>query len=228
MNNPATSVSPTPELPNPLTRAEALEAEITELCAHINAASYRLLQLVAALDDEAPWGAWGLASCAHWLNWRCGIGMNAAREKVRAAHALKKLPLISASFASGELSFSKVRAVTRIADPENEAELLDLARYSTAAQVEKLVRAYRSVERQVEREHAKKQHASRELNYYYDDDGSLVIRARLPADEGAVVLQALNAAMDAPKSDAESDDVTAVMLIRLSSGPTISCVSYAP
>jgi len=190
MYEPAASVSPTPEKSHSYTRAEALEAEITELCAHINAASYRLLQLVAALDDEGPWGVWGLTSCAHWLNWRCGIGMNAAREKVRVAHALKQLPLISASFASGELSFSKVRAVTRIADSENEKELLDLARYATAAQVEKLVRAYRSVERQVEREHATKQHASRELNYYYDDDdGSLVIRARLPADEGAVVLQ---------------------------------------
>jgi len=210
MCEPAISVSPTPVKDQSLVRAEALEVEITELCAHINAASYRLLQLVAALDDEAPWGAWGLASCAHWLNWRCGIGMNAAREKVRVAHALKPLPLISASFATGELSFSKVRAVTRIADAGNEAELLELARYATAAQVEKLVRAYRRVGRLEERERATAQHASRELTCYYDDDGSLVIRARLPADEGAVVLQALNAAMDAQESDAESEGVTAV------------------
>ena len=154
--------------------------------------------------------------------------MNAAREKVRVAHALKQLPLISASFATGELSFSKVRAVTRIADPENEKELLELARYATAAQVEKLVRAYRRVGRLEEREHAAAQHASRELTSYHDDDGNLVIRARLPADEGAVVMQALNAAMDAQARDEESSDVTAVMLIRLSSGPTISCVSYAP
>ena len=159
---------------------------------------------------KPPWGAWGLASCAHWLNWRCGIGLNAAREKVRVAHTLKLLPLISASFATGELSFSKVRAVTRIADPENEKELLDLARYATAAQVEKLVRAYRRVGRLEECERATAQHASRELTCYHDDDGSLVIRARLPADEGAVVMQALNAAMDAQKSDAESEDVTAV------------------
>jgi len=119
MYEPAVSVSPTPVKALSLTRAEALEAEITELCAHINAASYRLLQLIAALDDEAPWGAWGLASCAHWLNWRCGIGSNAAREKVRVAHALKPLARISAAFAAGELSFSKVRALTRIADTNN-------------------------------------------------------------------------------------------------------------
>jgi len=213
MYDSITSVSPAPEYPNPYARADALEREITDLCAQINAASYRLLQLVAELDDEEPWGAWGLTSCAHWLNWRCGIGMNAAREKVRVAHALKRLPLISGSFATGELSFSKVRAVTRIAEPENEKELLELARYATAAQVEKLVRAYRSVERQAERERAAKQHDVRELNYYYDDDGSLVIRARLPAEEGAVVLQALNAAMDArdaEQKEIESEDVTAV------------------
>ena len=214
MYEPVTSVFPTTKKCQSLIRAEALETEITELCAQINAASYRLLQLVAALDAEEPWGSWGLTSCAHWLNWRCGIGMNAAREKVRVAHALKPLTHISAAFAAGELSFSKVRALTRIADTDNEAELLNLARQATAAQVEKLVRAYRRVGRLEERERDMAQHASRELTYYYDDDGSLVIRARLPADEGAVVLQALNAAMDAQESDAESEDVTAVMLIR--------------
>jgi hypothetical protein len=213
MYDPSTDVYPPTRQAVSLTRADALEREITDLCAQINVAGYRLLQLVAELDDEAPWGAWGLQSCVHWLNWRCGIGMNAAREKVRVAHALKRLPLISASFSTGELSFSKVRAVTRIADPENEKELLHLARYATAAQVEKLVRAYRGVERREQRENASAQHVSRELNYYHDDDGSLVIRARLPAEEGAVVLQALNAAMDArdaQQNEAEPDDVTAV------------------
>jgi len=139
--------------------------------------------------------------------------MNAAREKVRVAHALKQLPLISASYATGELSFSKVRAVTRIADPQNEKDLLELARYATAAQVEKLVRAYRGVERREERERASAQHASRELNYNHDEDGNLVIHARLPAEEGAVVLQALNAAMDARRAEeneAQPEDVTAV------------------
>ena len=213
MYDPSTDVFSNPRQAASLARADALEREITDLCAQINAAGYRLLQLIAELDGEAPWGSWGLRSCAHWLNWRCGIGMNAAREKVRVAHALKELPLISASFATGELSFSKVRAVTRIADSHNEENLLHLARYATAAQVERLVRAYRGVKRRAERERASAQHTARELNYYYDDDGSLVIRARLPAEEGAVVLQALNAAMDArdaEQNEAEPDDVTAV------------------
>ena len=188
-----------------LTRADALEREITDLCAQINAASYRLLQLISELDDAAPWGAWGLKSCAHWLNWRCGISLNAAREKVRVAHALKDLPAISSAFESGQLSFSKVRALTRIADPANEAKLLELAFHATAAQVEKLVRAYRRVGRLTERDQAMARHAARELTYYHDDDGSLIIRARLPAEEGAVVLQALNAAMDAQYTGSYDD-----------------------
>jgi hypothetical protein len=204
----------TAQQPDSLTRADALEREITDLCAQINAASYRLLQLISELDDEAPWGAWGLQSCAHWLNWRCGIGLNAAREKVRVAHALKDLPAISSAFESGQLSFSKVRALTRIADGANEVELLELAFHATAAQVEKLVRAYRYVDghagRLAEREQAMARHAARELNYYHDEDGSLVIRARLPAEEGAVVLQALNAAMDAQDTGGNDDATTDV------------------
>jgi len=147
MSKPATDVFATAQQPDSLTRADALEREITDLCAQINAASYHLLQLISKLDDEAPWGAWGLQSCAHWLNWRCGISLNAAREKVRVAHALKELPAISSAFKSGQLSFSKVRALTRIADGANEAELLELAHHATAAQVEKLARAFRRVGR---------------------------------------------------------------------------------
>lgn len=213
MCKPASNPYSAPECAHSLARAEALEREITDLCAQINAANYRLLQLIVALENENPWGAWGLASCAHWLNWRCGIGLNAAREKVRVAHALVQLPDISKAFSCGELSFSKVRALTRIADSGNENELLQLARQATAAQVEKLVRGYRHVERLQENERATAQRASRGLTYFYDEDGSLVIHARLPAEEGAIVLQALEAAMDtqdaAASNAAEPGDVTA-------------------
>lgn len=213
MCKPANDSFSAPEHAASLVRAEALEHEITDLCAQINAANYRLLQLIAELDNQQPWGAWGLASCAHWLNWRCGIGLNAAREKVRVAHALVQLPDISKAFSRGELSFSKVRALTRIADADNESELLHLARQATAAQVEKLVTGYRRAGRLEESERATAQRASRGLTYYYDEDGSLVIHARLPAEEGALVLQALEAAMDAQNAaanNAEPGDVTAV------------------
>ena len=147
MSQPATAVFSNPPQSDSLIRADALEREITDLCAQINAASYRLLQLIAELDDTKLPGVPGdFTSCAHWLNWRCGIGLNAATRKgPRRARAEKPAGDISSAFASGRLSFSKVHALTRIADGANEAELLELAHHATAAQVEKLVSAYRSV-----------------------------------------------------------------------------------
>src|SRR5690606_22715687 len=83
---------------------ERLGAEITELCGYLYAGTYRLLTLIRTFDEKGYWGGPGDCSCAHWLNFKCGIGMNAAREKVRVAHALAKLPRISAAFARGERS----------------------------------------------------------------------------------------------------------------------------
>ena len=172
---------------------EAIEREITELSAHINAATYRLLVLIAEFDRREGWTGWGILSCAHWLNWKCGIGLNAAREKVRVARALPSLPLISAAFAGGVVSYSKVRAMTRVATPENEDYLLMIARHGTAAHVAKLVRATRSVQRTEEAERAEHQDVERSVHWYHDDDGSLVIQARLRAEQGALVLEALEA-----------------------------------
>jgi hypothetical protein len=182
-------------------RAEALECEITELTAHLDAGTYRLLSLIRELDECDVWGNWGLGSCAHWLNWKCGIGFNAAREKVRVAHALASLPLISEAFRKGAVSYSKVRAMTRVATPENEDYLLEIARHGTAAHVEKLVRAYRGVQREEERERANRQEEERGLIYYHEEDGSLVIKVRLPSEEGAVVMKAIEAAVEVMRED---------------------------
>jgi Domain of unknown function (DUF222) len=175
---------------------EALQDSISELAACITVATARLLALIAELDRREAWGDWGVKSCAHWLNWKCGIGFGAAREKVRVARALGSLPLISAAFASGEVSYSKVRAMTRVATEETEDYLLMIARHGTAAHVEGLVRSYRRVLRNESSAAANEMHASRELNWHWDEDGSLVIRARLPAECGALVLKALAAAVD--------------------------------
>ncbi len=125
--------------------AEQLGAEITELCSYVYAAEARLLTLIREFDEKEYWADLGLCSCAHWLNFKCGIGMGAAREKLRVAHALAKLPKISEGFAKGELSYSKVRAMTRIADESNEEYLMMIAHHGTAHHVEKLVS---SIERQ--------------------------------------------------------------------------------
>ncbi|HEY5623333.1 MAG TPA: DUF222 domain-containing protein [Gammaproteobacteria bacterium] len=173
---------------------QPLENQITELWGHINAATYRFLVLVAEYDAAVGWGIHGCADCAQWLNWQCGIGKVAAREKVRVARALGALPQISASFEKGEVSYSKVRAMTRIATPENEPILLNIARHGTAAHVERIVRQYRYVERMEDARLANETHKHRYFHFRHDDDGSVLIEARLPAEVGAMLKKAIEAA----------------------------------
>src|SRR6266404_9375815 len=122
---------------------EELEAQITELAGQLNAANYRWLMLIAEFDRRAGWVDGKLHSCAHWLNFKVGLNLGAAREKVRVAHALAGLPRIAAAMARGELSYSKVRALSRVACPATEESLLMIALHGTAHHVERLVRGYR-------------------------------------------------------------------------------------
>jgi hypothetical protein len=118
----------------------SLEQELLSLNAHMSAATYRFLVLVRTFDERLAWGDWGMRSMAHWLNWRCGIDLRAAREQVRVAHAIAALPLTSAAMASGRISYSKVRALSRVATAENENFFLGVAEYGTASHLEKTVR----------------------------------------------------------------------------------------
>jgi len=187
---------------------EILGERITTLCGYIHAANHRLLELIREFDETDGWYEDGLYSCAHWLNWQCGIGMNAAREKVRVAHCLAELPKISAAFGKGEISYSKVRAMTRVANADNEDFLLQVARHGTASHMEKLVATSRRVKRLQDSYAANQQNEQREVSYYYDDDGSLVIRGRLPAEQGAMVIKALEMAIDRADKE-EPNDVSA-------------------
>lgn len=189
-----TVASTAPECP--YTQAEDLAAEITELSAHLYAATYRLLVLIHEFDKNNCWEYLGMASCAHWLNFKCGIGIHAAREKVRVANALADLPTMSARFKRGELSYSKVRAMTRIANEENEDYLLGIAKHGTAHHVERLVSLYRGCKRQQDNENANEAHKKRELQCHYDTDGCLVIHGRIPAAQGALIMKALERAME--------------------------------
>lgn len=194
---------------------EALEADITELWGHLNAATYRFLRLVAEFDRREGYARHGLVNTAQWLNWQCGIGAVAAREKVRVARVLETLPEISASFARGEISYSKVRAMTRVATPATESVLLNVALHGTAEHVERLVRKYRWTQRRDADRHALQQHVGRGLHYFYDEAGMFVVRARLPAEVGAVVRAALEVAVEAlrdgdePAASVSDADVSA-------------------
>ena len=182
-----------------------LEAEICELAGHLAAGECRWLLLLSEFDRREGWAGFGLLSCAHWLSYRCGIGLQAAREKLRVGRRLGELPLVRAAFAAGELSYSKVRAVCRVARAETEAVLLEMARYATTAQLEEIVQAYRSVTGREELRNANDRHGDRFARWHRDDDGSLVLTARLSPEDGAVVLAALQAGREV----AESHEATA-------------------
>src|SRR5204863_2806487 len=129
-------------------------------------------------DARGGWNS-GFRSCAAWLSWRVGLEPTAARERVRVARALGTLPHLAEALARGELSYAKVRAVTRVATPETEERLLKVARAGTAAHVERIVRGWRCVDRKAEARESKQQHKSRTLHVYQDDDGMMVVRGRL-------------------------------------------------
>lgn len=194
---------------------DQLSDQITTLAGQINAATYRFLKLIAEFDRRQAWAGYGIRSCAHWLSWKCGLDMNTAREKVRVARALEELPAINAAFEKGELSFSKVRAMTRAATDINESYLLMIAEYGTTQQMEILVKYFRTVSRiekfdvtanndadlgtseeKKELNQQQFEQEARSVSCYQDDEGMWIIKAKLPAEEGALVAKALQALGD--------------------------------
>ena len=174
---------------------DRLGDEIAELSVHLEAATARLLDLIRKFDAHGGWGN-GFRSCADWLSWRVGLDPGAARERVRVARALGTLPLLARALAQGELSYAKVRALTRVATPETEEQLLAFGRAGTAAHVERLVRGWRRMDRIAEARETERQHVSRELHVYQDGDGMMAVRGRLTPEVGALLMQALAAARE--------------------------------
>jgi 5-methylcytosine-specific restriction endonuclease McrA len=203
----------------PTAELDRLGDEIAELSAHLEAATARLLDLIREFDASGGWNT-GFRSCAAWLAWRVGLDLGAARERVRVARALGTLPALAQALARGELSYAKVRALTRVAAPETEARLLAVGRAGTAAHVERIVRGWRRVDRQAEAREAARRHAGRALHVHQDEDGMVVLRGRLEPEVGALLLRALAAAREtlyqrtraaaaaAPAADASGDAPT--------------------
>ena len=174
---------------------ERLGEEIATLAARIDAATYELLVLIRKFDEQEGWNN-GFLSCAHWLTWRIGLAPSAARERVRVARALGELPLMSEAMKHGQLSYSKVRALTRVAMPDTEESLVDLGRTGTAAHIECLVRAWRRADRAIEASDDELRDAASHFSTHIDENGMFVIRGRLAPEVGEVLLKALDAASE--------------------------------
>jgi hypothetical protein len=147
---------------------EVLESEICELAGHLAAATCRFLVLLAEFDARRGWAEWDMPSCTAWLSWKCQLSGSTAREHVRVARALGSLPAIRAEFAAGRLSYAKVRALTRIAGPDSDADLAEMAGPMTANQLDRFARAHRTVTRSMD-EQAR---LHRRLTWRLEEDGS--------------------------------------------------------
>ncbi|MFM7685695.1 MAG: DUF222 domain-containing protein [Actinomycetota bacterium] len=189
--NPSTITPPPPRHP-PFAAlpTEQLEAWICQMSANLSAAEHDWLVAIAEFDTRNGWHGWGIASCAHWLSWQVGLDHRTAREKLRVGHALRRFPAIAAAMASGQLSYSKVRALTRIATPQNEATLAMWGLAATSNQVERIVAGYcRSLRSQ--RDRTQQQWAGRAMHHSTDDDGGVTITLKLPADAAIELLSAV-------------------------------------
>jgi hypothetical protein len=178
---------------------EALEADLIAVASDLAAAECRFLGMIAEFDRRQGWAVHGVVSCAHWLSWRCGLSLATARDRVRVARALESLPKVVESFEKGELSYARARAIVRVATPENEEALVETARSSTGAQLERICRATKVAQRSDEP--SRVQESRRSVSWHWDDDGMLILRARLDAEEGAAVIAALEAAQAAQWND---------------------------
>ncbi|MCA9619541.1 MAG: DUF222 domain-containing protein, partial [Myxococcales bacterium] len=186
-------------------RVDRLADEIATLAATIDATTHRLMVAIRSFDDERGWALQGARSCAQWLSWRTGRGLHAAREWVRVARALDALPKIDDALERGAVSFTKVRAITRVATPENEATLLAQAETATGAQLERVCTAFGGVLEKLDPPPVSERRYVRRRTRR---DGMISIEARLWPDEAEMVMQALRATKLAlaPQSGLRSGD----------------------
>jgi len=189
--------TPPPDTPPPAPPSAlsipALETELVSLAGHLAAAHCRWLLLLAEFDTRDGWGGPGMRSCAHWLSWRVGMSPRTAQDQLRVAHALPALPAVTTAFNQGRISYSKVRAITRIATPDTEQPLLELALAGTASHVERIVRLTRQG-----RTNPAATTGQRALRWHFDDNGDLRLSARLPAVQGAQLIAALDSLIETP------------------------------
>lgn len=193
------------------TRASSSDARlarldrVAELYAEITAATRAFLAALADCDRLGDWAEEGFSSCADWLAWRLGITRNTANEKVRVARALEALPRTAEAMGRGELSFSKVRALTRVATLENERELLPYARSVSAAGLERFVRSWREIEGEDPMARERRRHARRTFSVFPTEDGLYAVRGRLTPEVAAVLMRAIEAASDALYAEDAAD-----------------------
>lgn len=184
-----------------------IETEIARVAAEIAASTCQWLELIAEFESRGGHTAAGFHRCSDWLAYRCSLTKRTAQDHMRVARRLGEFPAVRDAFASGELSYAKVRAITRVArTPEMEEQLLEFARCATAAQLERIAAGCAGA---LSREQADAQYANRHLSWEWEEDGTLAFRGRLDGEEGALLLRALEAGCEALRREAGIEKVDA-------------------
>jgi len=196
---------------------DALGDQIGRLAGSLAVGAHRLVTAIGHFDAAGGYAKQGAMSCPQWLSWKIGMGKGEAREKVRVARRLRELPELDAAFGRGEVSYSKVRAVTRVATSENEELLIDIAKYTTGQQLERVCRKFRSVVR-AETPTVAEAEEARYVRHHWTDDGMLSVSIQLPADEGARFLSAIDAAKVPEGASNRADGLTTITESFLASG----------
>jgi hypothetical protein len=186
---------PTPELiaaEEQRRYADGLAGRISAAAAEAAQSQYVLLELLGEFDAIGAIRYWNdFKSLAHWLSWACSMTPGVAREHVRVAKALRRMPTIAGLFKEGRLSYSKVREVTRVVDVVDEHRLAGLALTATASQLARMISGFRTADGL-----RISQQTKRTVSWHEREDGMIDFRARLPKEEAAVVLAAMDAAKD--------------------------------
>ena len=172
---------------------QEVQDEVTTWAGRMAAGEAQLLLYVGELDARNAWSGHGVLSCAHWLSWQCGMGAKVASDRVRIARALRLLPKTFDAFAAGRVSFTQVRAITRVAVAEDEAKFLRIAKAATGQQLERLVRGIRRAKTLDIPKKDRPKVTVPQLRVSHDEDGSMRISIRVSAEDGAAVLAALEA-----------------------------------
>jgi hypothetical protein len=171
---------------------ERLEAELVQLAADITAGMARWFDLIAAYDDRRIWEQWECRSMATWLASHVGVSLVTARQYVYVAHAIQKFPILKAEFAAGRLSYSRVRAVARCVTPETEEAMVNMAKHATAPQLERFAAGVDRVRKRATPGDDETGWQNREVHLTLDDDGTWILRGRLPAEVGVALRRALD------------------------------------
>src|SRR5690348_11507114 len=173
----------------PLSDAELVD-EVLTWAARVARGDSQLVTLIGELDVRGAWAEHGVTSCAHWLSWKIGWSASTARERVRVGRALRELPSISEAFLAGRVTYSQVRAITRVATEADEGNWLALARHCTGSQLDNAVRG---AERAVAADRDPKDAPDKPpaVRVDWDSDGDLILALRIPAHQAVPVLDAL-------------------------------------